>query len=30
MKTDFETLKALSQYTINHLKQAEMIEFAAE
>ena len=30
MKTDFETLKALSTYTINHLKQAEMIEFAAD
>jgi hypothetical protein len=24
MKTDFETLKALSTYSINHLKQAEM------
>ncbi len=30
MKTDFETLKALSTYTINHLKQAEMIDFAAD
>ncbi len=30
MKTDFETLKALSTYTINHLKQAEMIEFAVD
>lgn len=30
MKTDFETLKALSVYTINHLKQAEMIEFAVD
>ena len=30
MKTDFETLKALSTHTINHLKQAEMIDFAAD
>lgn len=30
MKTDFDTLKALSTYTINHLKQAEMIDFAAD
>ncbi len=30
MKTDFETLKALSSYTVNHLKQAEIIEFAAD
>lgn len=30
MKTDFETLKALSTYTINHFKQAEIIEFAAD
>ncbi len=27
MKTDFETLKALATYTINHLKDAEMIDF---
>ncbi len=30
MKTDFETLKALSTYSINHLKQAEMIDFAVD
>lgn len=30
MKTDFETLKALSSYTINHLKQAELIDFAVD
>ena len=30
MKTDFETLKGLSQHTINHLKQAELIDFAAD
>lgn len=30
MKTDFETLKSLALYTINHLKQAEMIEFAVD
>lgn len=30
MKTDFETLKSLSTYTINHLKQADLIEFAAD
>jgi hypothetical protein len=30
MKTDFETLKALSTYMINHLKQAEMIDFAVD
>lgn len=30
MKTDFETLKALSTYAINHLKQAEMIDFAVD
>jgi len=27
MKTDFETLKALSSYTINHLKERGMIDF---
>ena len=27
MKTDFETLKALASYTINHLKEKEMIDF---
>lgn len=27
MKTDFETLKSLASYTINHLKENEMIEF---
>ncbi len=30
MKTDFDTLKGLSTYAINHLKQAEMIDFAAD
>ncbi|MBY0518345.1 MAG: hypothetical protein K2P81_15655 [Bacteriovoracaceae bacterium] len=30
MKTDFETLKGLSTHTINHLKQAELIDFAAD
>ena len=30
MKTDFETLKALSTYTVNHLKEAKMISFAAD
>lgn len=30
MKTDFETLKALASYTINHLKEAELIEFPLE
>ncbi|MFP5491841.1 MAG: hypothetical protein ACLGG0_10085 [Bacteriovoracia bacterium] len=30
MKTDFETLKGLSAHTINHLKQAELIDFAAD
>jgi len=30
MKTDFETLRGLSQHTINHLKQAELIDFAAD
>jgi len=28
MKTDFETLKALAGYTINHLKDSELIEFS--
>ena len=27
MKTDFETLKALASYTVNFLKDAEIIEF---
>ncbi len=27
MKTDFETLKALASYTINHLKEGSLIEF---
>jgi len=27
MKTDFETLKSLASYTINHLKDDEIIEF---
>jgi hypothetical protein len=27
MKTDFETLKALSSYTINHLKEKGMVDF---
>ena len=27
MKTDFETLKSLASYTINHLKDDEMIDF---
>ncbi len=30
MKTDFETLKGLSTHTINHLKQAELIDFQAD
>ena len=30
MKTDFETLTGLSTHTINHLKQAELIDFAAD
>lgn len=30
MKTDFETLKALSSYMINHFKQEEMIDFAID
>jgi hypothetical protein len=30
MKTDFETLKGLSVYMIDHLKQAEMIDFAVD
>jgi hypothetical protein len=27
MKTDFETLKALSAYTVNHLKESGLIDF---
>lgn len=27
MKTDFDTLKGLSTHTVNHLKQAELIDF---
>ena len=27
MKTDFETLKSLASYTINHLKEDEIIDF---
>lgn len=27
MRTDFETLKALASYTLNHLKENELIEF---
>ena len=27
MKTDFETLKSLASYTINHLKEDQIIEF---
>ncbi len=27
MKTDFETLKALASYTINHLIESKMVEF---
>jgi len=27
MKTDFETLKTLASYTINHLKEDQLIEF---
>ncbi len=27
MKTDFETLKALAAYTLNHLKESELVEF---
>jgi hypothetical protein len=30
MKTDFETLKALASYTINHLKQDEIIDFSVD
>jgi hypothetical protein len=30
MKTDFETLTGLSTHTINHLKQAELIDFPAD
>jgi hypothetical protein len=30
MKTDFDTLKGLSTHTINHLKQAELIDFAVD
>ena len=30
MKTDFDTLKGLSTHTVNHLKQAELIDFNAE
>ena len=30
MRTDFNTLIALSTHTINHLKQAELIDYAAE
>ena len=30
MKTDFETLKGLASYTISHLKQDELIDFAAD
>jgi hypothetical protein len=30
MKTDFETLLALASFTINHLKENEMIEFDIE
>ena len=29
MKTDFETLKTLASYTINHLKESDFIEFHA-
>ncbi len=27
MKTDFETLKAIASYTINHLKERELVDF---
>ncbi|MDH5580857.1 MAG: hypothetical protein OEY33_03055 [Bdellovibrionales bacterium] len=27
MKTDFDTLRALASYTLNHLKEGEMIDF---
>lgn len=30
MRTDFETLKALASYTINHLKDNQLIEFPVE
>jgi hypothetical protein len=30
MKTDFETLKALASYTINFLKEREIIEFSVD
>ncbi len=30
MRTDFETLKALASYTINHLKDNQMIDFAID
>lgn len=30
MKTDFETLKQLASYTINHLKDNQLIEFPVE
>lgn len=30
MKTDFDTLSGLSSHTINHLKQAELIDFAVD
>ena len=30
MKTDFETLTGLSTHTVNHLKHAELIDFAAD
>ena len=30
MRTDFNTLVALSTHTINHLKQADLIDYAAD
>ena len=30
MRTDFNTLIALATHTINHLKQADIIEYAAD
>ena len=30
MKTDFETLKTLALYTVNHLKEHKIIEFDIE
>ena len=27
MKTDFDTLRALASYTLNHLKECEMVDF---